>query len=537
MQILKHNWLIRVLRSGGGFGLILLGLINFLDILYLFPGTSSILTDADLIQLPTMFLDLQVNIGNFWGWKLPDAPYYFPDTIVFLLINFLVQNSWWSMAIYSLVQIGLLILSLYWLHWELQGRKPKVFLIVCLGTLLIFSKIYTSIFSYPQGLITPYIYSLSSYIHFGTYVCSLTCLAGSLNYIRTEKKLLLLIVVFISILTTASDLIFVVYFTIPFIVTINLGITANLLARSQTKYISYILFFASFIAYIFNKYIDPLAATTTVEIRLDKILLSINTMVHDLLQAPLNEKLFLTATILLPLMYLSLYIFQLNQKIKTNNTQISKNNIIWLVCLFIILGCSCNLFAVIILGKYTTIPHTRYLLFLYYSPSIISLVLISLNLEKINNKYFNNIITGMIVLLSLITFSSLFTQKWQPITRIISPPDYAACFNFNKPSAGLAGYWQSKPLITFSQRKIQIATINEQGEPSIGNNNRYWYTDSWQNPGSLPQFQFIFMNSLDYHAIANRYGNPDKIETCIDSEIWWYDNPQLVYSKLMQEGL
>jgi hypothetical protein len=111
------------------------------------------------------------------------------------------------------------------------------------------------------------------------------------------------------------------------------------------------------------------------------------------------------------------------------------------------------------------------------------------------------------------------------------------CFNFNKPIAGLAEYWQSKPLITFSQRQIQIATINEQGEPSIGNNNRYWYTDSWKNPGSLAQFQFILMNSLDYKAIANRYGNPDRIETCINSEIWWYNNPQLVYSKLMREGL
>ncbi|MGL5940342.1 MAG: hypothetical protein ACRC2S_08150 [Waterburya sp.] len=107
----------------------------------------------------------------------------------------------------------------------------------------------------------------------------------------------------------------------------------------------------------------------------------------------------------------------------------------------------------------------------------------------------------------------------------------------NKPSAGLAGYWQSKPLITFSQRQIQIATINEQGEPSVGNNNRYWYTDSWENAGSIPQFQFIFMRSLDQNAIAHRYGNPDRIEACTDSEIWWYNSPQTVYSKLMYQGL
>jgi hypothetical protein len=192
---------------------------------------------------------------------------------------------------------------------------------------------------------------------------------------------------------------------------------------------------------------------------------------------------------------------------------------------------------VIFLGKYTTIPHARYLLVLYYSPIILNLILLSLKLEKIKFKYFISIITSILVLLSLITFSSLFAQDWQPISKIISPPDYAACFNLNKSDAGLAGYWQSKPLITFSQHQLQIATINEQGEPSIFNNNRYWYTDSWQNPGSSPQFHFIFMNSLNDEAIVNRYGNPDRIQACNNSEVWWYDDSQLLYSKLMQERL
>jgi hypothetical protein len=228
MKISNHNWWLRILRYGGFSSLIFFSLVNFVYILYLFPGTSNILTDADLIQLPTMFLDLQVNISNFWGWKLPEAPYYFPDTIIFLLINFLVQHSWWSITIYSLIQLCILVFVLYCLYWELKGRKPEIFLVIFLATILIFTNIYTSIFSHPQGLIAPYIYNLSSYIHFGTYISSLACLVGGLNYLYSDKKILLLIVVVISLLTTASDLIFAVYFTIPFIVTINLGSRANL---------------------------------------------------------------------------------------------------------------------------------------------------------------------------------------------------------------------------------------------------------------------------------------------------------------------
>ena len=161
MKISHDNWLTKVLHYGGWLCLTLLVLIACIRTLYLFPGTSNILTDADLIQLPTMFLDLKVDLGNFWGWKLPDAPYYFPDTLVFLLVNWLVRDSWRSIAVYSLVQAALVVLSLCWLYWELGGEKREVFLIILLATALAFTNIYTSIFSSTQGFITPYIYYLS----------------------------------------------------------------------------------------------------------------------------------------------------------------------------------------------------------------------------------------------------------------------------------------------------------------------------------------------------------------------------------------
>ena len=119
----------------------------------------------------------------------------------------------------------------------------------------------------------------------------------------------------------------------------------------------------------------------------------------------------------------------------------------------------------------------------------------------------------------------------------IVPPDYANCFNLEQPQAGLADYWYSKPLIAFSQRKIQIATINELGEPYTWNSNRNWYRDSWQNPGSPPTFEFIIMANLDPEAITQRYGQPDRTEVCSNTEIWWYKNPQKVYDNLMRDGL
>ena len=82
---------------------------------------------------------------------------------------------------------------------------------------------------------------------------------------------------------------------------------------------------------------------------------------------------------------------------------------------------------------------------------------------------------------------------------------------------------------------MQIATITDSGEAYYWNNNRYWYEDSWTNPGNKPQFQFIFMRSLNQQAIIKRYGQPDRIEPCNESEIWWYDKQEQIYSQLMKQ--
>jgi hypothetical protein len=546
MKASHNNWLIKVLNSVGWLCLVLLVSITCIHTLYLFPGTIDLLTNADIIQLPTMFLDLKADLGNFWGWQLPEAPYYFPDTLVFLLVNWLIQDSWRSVAVYSLVQACLVVFSLSWLYQEIGGKRREVFLIVLLATALAFTNVYTTIFSRPQGFVSPYIYYLASYIHFGTYICSLICLAGSLNYFRTRRKSLLAVVTTMVFLTTTSDLTFAIYFTIPFIITLAIASKARLSSFSIIINRFYCLIFsASLIAYAFNKYFDPLATTAIREIKLSKIILSIKTIGIDLLQTSISEKIFLTCAVLLPLSYLIAITVRLSIKYDKANSVASpdfnsldntdRSIFQFIVCLYVALAVVVNIIAVIALGKYTEIAYVRYFMFVYYSPGLIALILVSLSLEKI--RHINNVVIAAAVVVTINSFTSIVTKESLSISQIFSPPDYASCFPLNQPQAGLAEYWQSKPLIAFSQRKIQIATIKEQGEPYIFNNNHYWYTNSWTNPGSLPKFQFILMKSLDENAIATRYGKPDSIEACTDSEIWRYNDSQTLYSNLMKDGL
>lgn len=538
MKLLRDRQLNKIFYLAGWLCFVLLVVVDCVRTLYLFPGTSNILTDADLIQLPTMFLDLKVDLANFWGWKLPEAPYYFPDTVIFLLINWLVQNTWRSIIVYSLVQACLLVLALSWIYREMGGKKTTVFLTVLLGTMSIFTKIYTSLFQSTQGLITPYIYYLCSYIHFGTYICALICLAASLMYLKHSNNFLLIAIILLIFLTTASDLLFAIYFTLPLIATLLIANKSKIfLIDRKIKRFCYLIFLTSLLAYIYNKYFDILASTTTVEIKLGKIFISIKTILVDLWNRELSEQIFLFSAIIIPLIFIIFFIYtSLNNNGTYNSFQKDRAKTYALIAsIYVISAVILNLLAVIILGKYTTIPDSRYLTFVYYSPGAIALTSIGLWLEKI--KQIGKIAVATSVTLSIIAATSLATKEFPAISRVLSPPNYATCFNLDLPQAGLAGYWQSKPLIAFSQGKIQIATVTEEGKPSIGNSNRYWYTDSWAKPGTLPQFRFILMKSLDKKAIAFRYGQPDRIEACVNSEIWWYDNPEVIYSQLMRDGL
>ena len=361
MKTSQDSWWHKVLYGVGWFGFSLLVLVACVQTMYLLPVTSDILTNADIIQLPTMFLDLQADLHNFWGWKLPDAPYYFPDTLVFLGINWLLRDSWQSIATYSLAQAGLVTLSLCWLYRVLGGKKIGICLVILLGALLVQTNIYTSIFSQVQGLTTPYVYYLSSYIHFGTYLSSLFCLAVSLAYIRSRNQYLLLIVGIISFITTVSDLIFAVYFTLPFMGVIFVINKAKLLPAINLKRFSTILFFTSFAGYIFNKHFDTLAATTTVELKLSKVYQSITRLLIDLWQTILTEKLYLTAMIVLPLVYLIWYLLQNTKKLRGTSSLINTHSTILplMTCLFVLNGVIFNIFSVIILGKYSDIHTAR----------------------------------------------------------------------------------------------------------------------------------------------------------------------------------
>jgi hypothetical protein len=502
-----------------GHGLLLLAFGWCIYILYLVTEVSDIAINADLLQLPTMLLDFKSNPSNLWGWKLPDAPYYFPDTVVFFIIGWLVNNTLVTIIVYSLIQNYLLFWSWRWLYCELGGKKLLICDLCFLLALLLFTTYHAIDLPGFPNITSIYLINLLSYHHFGAYVASIFCLAAWFNYLRTARFKILFLCGLIVFLTTASDFIFIIYLTLPLLIVSGMSFKLKPIERYRLKIITVVLVISSAIAYLFNKTIDPWSNKLKLQPDGEIIINSLSALTDDLLfKMTFLEKLLLLFIAIAPLIYW-LFSILTTQKSSLKTKRIDSN--IFCLKLFILLAAIINLLGTICFGKYLDWGSMRYFLPIYYSPLIFSLLLLSLSLEKLSQQSLKIIQTSLIIIISAIILILTSPLKIKPVTEILQPPDYIACFN--PKTAGFAGYWESKPIILFSQRTIQVATITDMGEPYYWNNNRYWYEDSWNNPGNKPQFQFIFMRSLKPEKILQKYGQPDRKQNCGDNEIWWYD--------------
>jgi hypothetical protein len=174
---------------------------------------------------------------------------------------------------------------------------------------------------------------------------------------------------------------------------------------------------------------------------------------------------------------------------------------------------------------------------LLYSPGLLALWSISLTAKRWPFKLFQSYRCSTIVTIELTLIFLVASVDPRPVHQLLPVPPYVNCFRFMDTKAGLAGYWQAKPLILFSNHQFQIAAVTEDGAPREWIDNQFWYIDHFGNPMKTPQFEFIFMKWLEPAAVEKRYGPPDRIEGCDGSEIWFYDKPETLYLHLLQGHL
>lgn len=107
--------------------------------------------------------------------------------------------------------------------------------------------------------------------------------------------------------------------------------------------------------------------------------------------------------------------------------------------------------------------------------------------------------------------------------------ELAECLLQNRNSwglrSGLAGYWVARPAVVGSSWKLQIAQIFD-GKYYHWGDNLYWLRHSFNDIAAPPEFNYVVLDEFNSaERIRNRYGSPNRIESCGEYPIWIYGKP------------
>jgi hypothetical protein len=99
--------------------------------------------------------------------------------------------------------------------------------------------------------------------------------------------------------------------------------------------------------------------------------------------------------------------------------------------------------------------------------------------------------------------------------------------------AGLAGYWEARPIELATDWTLQVDQITEEGYIYAWGNDVNWYRHSLADPKVAPDYNFIVMRMLYPDRIRAMYGPPDEVAPCGDTEVWVYRTPGFLRDRLL----
>ncbi len=88
--------------------------------------------------------------------------------------------------------------------------------------------------------------------------------------------------------------------------------------------------------------------------------------------------------------------------------------------------------------------------------------------------------------------------------------------------AGLAGYWDARPIEVATHWSLQVDQIAADGHAYLWGNDRRWYRHALGDPARPPAYDFIVMRGLPADRILAAYGPPDIVVPCAPTEVWVY---------------
>ncbi len=477
--------------------------------------------NSDSLYPLVLYRDLFIDGFSLSGWVLPPAPYFFPDLFILFPFIFILPGMGIAVIAYGLFVFSINITFISNLFHSLTHNRTVSLIAAFITNLLIICFFHTS-----RGLQLAEIILLPSF-HGGVFIAGLILLF--IIFFQSKLKQPLLYYSSISLITflsAASDLIFIVQFIIPFIMTSSIFYRSLPLSKRHVLITNAIVILSTIAARIFISTLIAKRIITVIKPNLyynkswQDILDSCIRFSHDIFNILLHNPGFLVIQVIHMVL-----IFHFIYSLVKRNSNLSPVLTIWHT--FALISMACTITPPILTGLWMSETEIRYIIpvFLFPAWTVTAYVI---GFSFLHNKFTFYLINTIIITCSIFyIFPDLarirpndFTLPYPAKAKYIDT--IARKHNLTH---GFSDYWNAKYLTFYSKEDIRINQLHHSLIPYFWINNMDWY---WKTPEGQENekihYRFIITNRLNKTLILKHCGNPSIIEKNEGLEIFIYEN-------------
>jgi len=450
---------------------------------------------SDCLYLPSLYRDFFQDGYSLDGWRLNQATNFFPDMLLFFILNALFGGNFILAAFsFSVVQY-LFIIFMFYLIFKII--KPDLHTATFAPAIFLFASYLFLLFL--DGEIRETLFINRNSFHNSAFTMGVLCIYLFLKYLDTKSRKLLVSILILSVLCGASDKLFFINFTAPVACVAFVLFFVNVERKTLTKFLFYLaigtlLGIALWIYFKNNSYFK--LTKPPGEISLDCISQSWKVFSEQLLKFLSRPSLRMVITYISLATYIAVIRYVLRNIIKLFKKQRSVDAM-FVFQLFVLFFTPIVLLTPVLAGSYLGPDMMRYNYFPYILLPFNAVILLGnwLNRNKLVRLLINTTLSILLLGYLLIHFSVRDFSKgldhyfnFYPEKAMIVD----SFFQDDNLKYGVTNeYWTAKQATMFSKKGVRLYCVKKWGEPWLHVSNKYWFIE--HNKGKHAHCEFTFL--------------------------------------------
>jgi hypothetical protein len=484
------------------------------------------LYDSDALNLPSMYRDLFREHGSFFAWRFSAAPFFFPDMLLYFLINFLIPNFHLAIVFYGVAQSILFVLGLMLLSNRIFGSRAIIHCFILLSGTLFFIHDSRGVFAWADNELC--LTMLSSIYHVGVllvgiYVLALIMAGLDHDFARGNRRRGLAIlagILVLSILTVASDMLYVLQVTIPAILAMFFLFLISRVSFKRWAGLSLVLLASVPMGKLMDRMfanIGQLQSAVKLTPRaIGDAMQAIVQWAGDVCKAHWGVAIAWAAFMAISLAVSMIAVYKASRQ-KPFNRHYA------FFFAFILLLVTINFTALIATGQHAP----RYFIFSYVMPSFFGWPLLLGGwrwlVDRLDRFCVHHVVAGGLSLFMAVSLCASPTRNFKSLAKLRDYyPDsirrldeYARRKNLKN---GISDYWPARRVTMLSKAGLRVIQVDRELRPRLWINSRAWY----DRP-----FDFVLLENLNESKILQRFGQPrDALKIDNKPVAFVYDSPE-----------